>query len=310
MEITGEVRFTPEETTLLEMHSVLNVLNVLQYEFLRLGEIVGSEQIAEEVASQLGAMAKDLRNRDAAESILRGVDDLVAMLDGIYREAHRGREADRELSEIGDNLEGIFAVLRVRARELVSRRQDPRRWVPHDIEQLRRNFVHVFRAIERNSHGGFRIVDNLAMHHDDSYLVHLQISTSRPEVSSIDMPPAFQDVMRDLLANARKYTDPGGRIDAGLYDDGEVLRFVVEDTGWGIPADEVEDVVKFGHRGSNVENHPTRGGGFGLTKAYYVTRVHDGRMWIEQNAAAGHGTRIEIRIPTTRPAAADTAEMT
>jgi signal transduction histidine kinase len=45
------------------------------------------------------------------------------------------------------------------------------------------------------------------------------------------MPAVFQDVVRDLIANARKYTPPGGKIIAGLYQDDEELRFVVADTG-------------------------------------------------------------------------------
>lgn len=38
------------------------------------------------------------------------------------------------------------------------------------------------------------------------------------------MPAVFQDVVRDLIANARKYTPPGGKIIAGLYQDDEMMR--------------------------------------------------------------------------------------
>jgi signal transduction histidine kinase len=109
------------------------------------------------------------------------------------------------------------------------------------------------------------------------------------------MPPVLQDVMRDLIANARKYTEPGGEITAGLVDNGKELRFVVEDTGRGIPADEVQQAVAFGTRGSNVADKATMGGGFGLTKAWWVTRQFGGRMWIASDP--GSGTRITIRIP-------------
>ena len=113
------------------------------------------------------------------------------------------------------------------------------------------------------------------------------------------MPPVFQDVMRDLLANARKYTPPGGVITAGLSDNGEGIRFVVKDTGMGIPESEIMKVVEFGYRATNAAR-PTRGGGFGLTKAFYITKTFGGRMWIESPVENGSGTRIEILIP--RPA--------
>jgi signal transduction histidine kinase len=113
--------------------------------------------------------------------------------------------------------------------------------------------------------------------------------------TTIHMPPVLQDVMRDLIANARKYTEPGGGITAGLVDNGKELRLVVEDTGRGIPLNEVKQVVEFGERGSNVDDKATMGGGFGLTKAYLVTRRFGGRMWIDSRPGAG--TRITINIP-------------
>jgi signal transduction histidine kinase len=113
------------------------------------------------------------------------------------------------------------------------------------------------------------------------------------------MPPVLQDVMRDLIANARKYTEPGGEITAGLVDNGKELRFVVADTGRGIPSDEVRQVVEFGKRGSNVDDKETMGGGFGLTKAYLVTRQFGGRIWI--TSRPGAGTRIAISIPRPTP---------
>jgi len=101
--------------------------------------------------------------------------------------------------------------------------------------------------------------------------------------------------MRDLIANARKYTAQGGIIAAGLFEGLRELRFVVHDTGCGIPEPELRRVVEFGRRGSNVSNVRTMGGGFGLTKAYYVTKQFGGRMWIASRVDIG--TRISITLP-------------
>jgi signal transduction histidine kinase len=59
---------------------------------------------------------------------------------------------------------------------------------------------------------------------------------------------------------------------------------------------EVERVVEYGRRASNVGNTKTMGGGFGLTKAYLVARQFGGRMWIETEL--GRGTRVEIALPS------------
>ncbi|MFP4214259.1 MAG: sensor histidine kinase [Desulfohalobiaceae bacterium] len=153
--------------------------------------------------------------------------------------------------------------------------------------------VDVFSAIEKNSKGKYRFLYNLAAQDNSAYFLHLKFESVDQEV--IRMPPVFQDVMRDLIANARKYTAPGGKVLAGLLDDGQSLRFTVEDTGRGIPEKELEKVVDFGYRGSNVEDKPTMGGGFGVTKAYWVTKKFRGRMWID--SGEGRGTRIDIHIP-------------
>ncbi|MCA1803493.1 MAG: ATP-binding protein, partial [Rhodothermaceae bacterium] len=106
----------------------------------------------------------------------------------------------------------------------------------------------------------------------------------------------LKDVMRDLMANARKYTPPGGKIDIGVSMKQNVLRFVIEDSGIGIPQNQIEKVVEFGYRASNVKDtYKTMGGGFGLTKAYFFTKKNDGRLWIESRE--GLGTKISIEIP-------------
>jgi signal transduction histidine kinase len=148
-------------------------------------------------------------------------------------------------------------------------------------------------AIEKNSRGRYRFVDNLAAQDESSYYDHLNISSVNTK--TVTMPSVFQDVLRDLLANARKYTPPGGRISGGLFDSGEELRFVVEDNGMGIAEDEILKVIGYGARASNAQGKKTLGGGYGLTKAYYYTKAYGGRFWVDSQL--GQGTRIEIRIP-------------
>ena len=102
-------------------------------------------------------------------------------------------------------------------------------------------------------------------------------------------------MFRDLIANARKYTPPGGIINAGLRDDGKQITLVVEDNGMGIPTDEIEKVVDFGYRATNARDRRTCGDGFGMTKAYATVRRFNGRFWIK--SSVGAGTKITIRIP-------------
>lgn len=296
VELTTALELTVEEETLLDMHSVLNVCNVVLLELVNIGQACGSPAELREAETEVSRVARNLGDPEQAAAAIENIEGLVRSIESAVDKAVGrvpGLESKAGIVESRANLESVFDILRVRAREIAARSKDPDAWVAHNIEELRNNFLHVFRAIEKNSKGGYRIVYNLAQHEEGDYYVNFQISSE--EEPTIRMPAVFQDVMRDLIANARKYTDPGGRIEAGLYSGEGRLSFVVEDSGRGIPPDEITDLVTFGARGANVGDRPTRGGGFGLTKAYYVTRKFAGRMWVAGELE--RGTRIEIRIP-------------
>src|SRR5690606_18659171 len=115
---------------------------------------------------------------------------------------------------------------------------------------------------------------------------------------SLTMPVVFKDVMREIITNSRKYTNPGGNIDIKLEMSDHLLRFEVSDSGYGIPESELENVVDYKFRASNViQNKMILGNGFGLTKAYYNTKQLGGRMHIESVLDKGTTVIIEIPIP-------------
>lgn len=303
MEILLDTPFTPDELSLLDMHSVLNVLTVVQHEFLRLDQQTGGSDDLYTLLDFIASAGQHLSNPQASSHLIANIEAFILDCSQHLRalnEKHPQLRANGTLESVRANLEGIFLILRVRARELRERQNTPGAWLPHSVETLKENFLHLFQAIERNSHGAYHIVHNLAQHEEGKYLIHLDISGDN--AGQLRMPPVFQDVMRDLIANARKYTPPGGIISAGISQVKTELRFVVSDTGCGIPPGEIEHVIRFGYRASNVKDRPTCGGGFGLTKAYYVTRAFKGRMWIDSPADNHCGTRIEIRIPSPFPA--------
>ena len=295
MEINGDISLSLEQKNLVDMHSVLNVMNLIIYEFYSLSEhFPGSEELRDS-KKIIQHIADDLRNKEKAiEDIKRIRENRIRIESNIRNLLERApQESVAAVKESVENIETIFSVLMERAEEIITRFEKNQKWVQHDIATLKTKFGHVFDAISKNSKGNYQIVSNLAQQDEKDYYVDLQISGS--EGNTITMPLVFQDVMRDLIANARKYTSPGGKILAGLCDDGKSLRFVVEDSGMGIPEKQLEMVIQFGYRAPNVQEKRTMGGGFGLTKAYYITRRYGGRMWITSEIE--RCTRIEIRIP-------------
>lgn len=302
LEITAIPPLSPGEASLVDLHSLLNVLNVLYGELYVLGDTLGAATTLAPALDRCDAIRRDLIFPAAA---LRHAETIAEHAHAIRADIDRARRVrpaaagSPEVVEAIANIESVFAVLEVRARELLARAHAPAEWVRMGIEELRRDFQQVFAAIEKNSHGRYRIIYNLAQQEPADYYVDFTIESDNGRY--VALPLLFKDVMRDLMANARKYTPLGGTISAGLYETADRLKFTVQDTGCGIPPDELATVVHYGKRGSNVGHVRTMGGGFGLTKAFLVTKQFGGRFWIRSEL--GVGTRIRIEIP--RVAAAE-----
>jgi len=297
VEVADLPALRPEETSLLEMHSMLNILNVLQGELAVIGLTLAEDADLLKDGLTVGReLTEALRDRrkalQAAAALPSHRARVMAEIERVLQD-HADRRKSPEIAESLANLESVCAILEVRAHEILARAQHPERWETMRIENLRHNFLEAFAAIEKNSRGRYRIIYNLARQEPTDYYVRLDFDSI--DGKTVFMPPVFQDVMRDLIANARKYTAPGGIIAAGLFEGLRELRFVVHDTGRGIPESELRRVVEFGRRGSNVSDVRTMGGGFGLTKAYYVTKQFGGRMWIASRVDIG--TRISIVLP-------------
>ncbi|MFP4084617.1 MAG: sensor histidine kinase [Desulfonatronovibrio sp.] len=297
VEIKKDISLPAGNKTLLDMHSLYNVLNILTGELQILEMMVQDEEEELKENIRKGLKIKDnLSDTDKIVAFAANIDDYLISIqktvsDLFTRYPWLAQNSDS--LESRENINSVLHILKVRAGEILERYKEPGNWKNHNLRNLTRNFMDVFVAIEKNSKGRYRFVYNPAAQEQEDYYIDLRFESIDGPV--INMPPVFQDVMRDLMANARKYTDPGGRISAGLLDDGRDLRFCVADSGLGIPSSEIERVINFGYRASNVADRRTMGGGFGLTKAYLVTRQHNGRMWIdsEQNL----GTRVFIIIP-------------
>ena len=297
VEIHGIAPLGPEQAALLDSHSILNVCNVIAGELVMLGLTLGNNpdlfpssiRLCHALAEGLRDFSKATNSPELSDSCADRVEEEL----GLVTKQHPARMIEPSVIESLRNLREVVGILRQQADELRSRKRSPERWESFPTAALRNSFTVFLSAMERCSHGRYKIARTPFVKGPRDYYVELDFN-SRPE-DRFWLPPAFLDVMGDLTANARKYTPPGGWIVASLYQDPAELRFSVQDSGRGIPSSEIERVVDFGHRASNVTDIRSLGGGFGLTKAFAVTRKAGGRFWIASQE--GVGTRVRITIP-------------
>jgi two-component system, OmpR family, phosphate regulon sensor histidine kinase PhoR len=103
----------------------------------------------------------------------------------------------------------------------------------------------------------------------------------------------LEQVLVNLIHNAVKFTRPGGKVT--LYAEpvpGEV-RFAVEDTGVGIPADEVSRIFERFYRVD--KSRSGSGTGLGLSIAKHIVEAHGGKIWAESKE--GQGSKFYFTIP-------------
>jgi signal transduction histidine kinase len=105
-------------------------------------------------------------------------------------------------------------------------------------------------------------------------------------------------VVRNLLSNAIKYTAEGSRVTllsrTTVFDGRDLLEFIVEDEGVGIPPNELETVFdKFIQSSRTVTK--SGGTGLGLAISRQIVERHQGRLWAENRLTGG--ARFVVRLP-------------
>lgn len=298
IEITTSLNLKESENSLLDMHTFLNMLNVLIFQYSQIGSIIGEKSAIKPLIDFTLEIAEGLKDVSKTKGYLSNFAEIRQKIQQSLEQIEADfpdRTSGTAFNKVTTTISSILDIMEIRSEEWLDRMEAPEQWESKDIQSLLNNFSKVFSAIEQNSNGQCCIVGNIASQHDTDYFISLDFTSG--EGDQILMPVVIQDVMRDLILNARKYTPRGGQILAGLENNGHSLRFVVQDNGVGIAPEEIEMVVEFGYRGKNVADKRTMGGGFGLTKAYTVTKRFGGRMWIESELDKGTTITIEIPLP-------------
>ena len=109
-------------------------------------------------------------------------------------------------------------------------------------------------------------------------------------------PERIGQVLRNLLANAANYTSSGGNIRISVLQSSDEIRVEVQDTGTGIPEEELPFVFERFYRVDKSRSRATGGVGLGLTIAKRLVEAHGGKINVESRE--GLGSTFTFVIPT------------
>jgi signal transduction histidine kinase len=106
----------------------------------------------------------------------------------------------------------------------------------------------------------------------------------------------IRQVLLNLLQNALQASPEGGEVRLSAECNGRALRFVVEDQGVGIPAENLERIFQ------PFFTTKAKGTGLGLPITQKIVREHGGQIQVK--STPGNGTRFTLTFPISEPTAA------
>ena len=299
IELTRPLSLTTEQKQIMLLHGPLNLLNIIQGSLSLLTE---PHSRPPSVTHQLAAatqFAKKLRScsADTLDAALHYLEHLQQFIGQWPAEAAtlyaacpppEGGHACEMLTIAASRLTSALA----RLAPYLSASSNQASWRRYTKDEVIRGVRDFLLDLARHSRGRYGMQFDGLKGAANDYEVTIEVAG--PD-DTLLMPEIFWDTINDLLANARKYTAPGGALSFALLADAKLLTLKVGDTGRGIPPDEIERVVEFGYRAANAQDASSSVGGFGLTKAYYLCHAYHGTMTIASEL--GGGTCITLSIP-------------
>jgi PAS domain S-box-containing protein len=235
-------------------------------------------------------------------------EDLLAAL------KQAARQKDEFLATLAHELRNPLAPMRTAAHLLSSPRLPPDRlaWCSELIARQTKTMTLLLDDlldISRITTGKLQLKKS---HVPVSDLIASAVETARPSIdakrhhltvldstggASLHVDPLrISQVLVNLLTNAAKYTDEGGRIElAASLNDGKAT-FSVTDNGIGIEPAQTASVFEMFNQVDADHDRSEGGLGIGLALTKGLVSLHDGEVRAESQGR-GHGSRFKFSIP-------------
>jgi signal transduction histidine kinase len=258
-----------------------------------------NEQLEARVAertSELEAVARLLReNESRLQDADRRKDEFLAMLAHELRNPLAPIRTSVQLMQI----DGLPAAQHERARDIIKRQVD------HMVR-----LIDDLLDVSRISRGQITLKrENVGL----NAVVARAVETARPFVEEfghtldVELPAAsvrllgdetrLAQVVGNLLHNAAKYTEPGGRIVLSALDDGKGnVAISVRDNGIGIAEEDMPKLFELFSQINAGPEHPRRGLGIGLALVRRLVEMHGGSVRASSEGR-GKGCEVVVTLP-------------
>lgn len=112
----------------------------------------------------------------------------------------------------------------------------------------------------------------------------------------------LKELVSNLVTNAIRYNRPNGAVTVRLAAEPGRGRMTVDDTGIGIPAEDLPHIFERFYRVDKARSREVGGSGLGLAIAKWIVDAHAGSIHV--TSRPGDGSRFEVTLPMLASAAA------
>lgn len=230
-------------------------------------ELVVADQRKDEF---LALLAHELRN---PLSPILTATEMLRMAGGAEQSLERYRSViERQARNLTRLVDDLLDVSRITRRKITLQRQ------PVELRAVVESAVDAARPVIDGSHH------------------RLEVRLPPEPVVLFADPTRFEQVLVNLLNNAAKYTEPGGRITLTAEVAGSEVAVRVRDTGVGIPPDLLPHVFDLFVQGKRSLARSQGGLGIGLTLVKNLVQMHGGKVEA-RSEGPGTGAEMTVRLP-------------
>jgi two-component system, cell cycle sensor histidine kinase DivJ len=115
-------------------------------------------------------------------------------------------------------------------------------------------------------------------------------------------PRAFKQIVLNLVSNAIKFTERGGRVTVASGVDGSHLVLRVTDTGVGIAADDLKRIGDPFFQAGKTYQRRHEGTGLGLSIVKSLVALHGGELTVQSKIDEGTTVTVALPLAFSKPA--------
>lgn len=163
-----------------------------------------------------------------------------------------------------------------------------------DITKIDSGFINIM----RKNFDIVKIVEDITLSvatFVQSKQIELIFDTDIEEKITACDPDKIETIMFNLLSNATKFTNSGGKITVNIFDKGEYIIISVKDTGIGIEDVDKQKIFQRFLQVDDTSHRNNEGSGIGLSLVKSFVEMHGGEITLE--STYGVGSNFLIKIP-------------